>query len=92
MPANRRYPEGTRLRCTGYRCGESGGSTGSVAEVFISPRFGYGVRFEDYDYGDEDDPQDQHSFEDHTWEPVGPKDRPVKGICKFLRKLEEKAS
>lgn len=85
------YPVGTRLRCTGYTSERRGSFEGCVAVVSRSHRYGYGVRFEVHDYGDEDDPYDQHDFWNYTWEPVDPKDRPVKGICKFLRKLEERA-
>lgn len=77
MSAERPWPVGTRVIRK---------SDGQLAVVFDSPIYGYGLRYEDYDYCG--NPDDMHDFCPSGWEPVDPKDRPVKGICKFLRKYE----
>lgn len=72
----RPWPVGTRVRRK---------SDGQLAVVFESQQYGYGLRYEDFDYlGNPDDIHDTSG----EWEPVDPKDKPVKGICKFLRKHE----
>lgn len=80
MPADRPYPVGTRLRR------KADGLLGTV----ILTHYGYGVRWDEEVVGEHygDNLEDHHHLYPEEWEPADPKDRPVKGICKFLRKLE----
>lgn len=81
-----RYPVGTRLKCVDYQASRYSPKhfVGKVATVHLSEEYGLGVRFDSYEYSTDDD---QHTIDNFIWEVI---DRPVSGLCRFLRKVEEK--
>lgn len=85
------YAVGEVLICTGYvdprKTRREGSFIGEQAVVFNSRKYGFGVRFKSFNYGDDDDPIDMHVLTNFKWEPLK-----KKGLVGFLRRVEGKDS